>query len=1117
MRRKAIWLAVASALCAIAPAQAQITTDGTLTGVAQALAGPHYAIGPEFGRKLGGNLFHSFGQFNVPTGGSATFSGPADVANVISRVTGGQFSSINGRLASTIQGANLFLVNPSGILFGPGATLSLTGTFTASTAHYVKLADGTRFEATATANPVLSAAPPSAFGFLGPSGPVVVQGARLISAAGKSTSLVGGQVAVSGNALLGGLAGDVRLLGVAGVGEVSPDASPAPSTPLAPVTIVGSTVATVSSGAAPPGRIVIRGGALTIAGSRVSSENAAPADAGAIEIVAAGDLAISGGEVLSTTRAARGAGVRLEGGNIALRDGAFVTALALPGSTGNGGDVLLRAAGAVTMSGESPSGLQTTIQSVTFGAGAAGAIALQAKHIELLGANVVNGTISTGASGAVSLDAETIRIGRGPRYVTAVSSFSAANTSGEVGPLTARASRSIEISGAGLFADGTPSNSFLGTRTLGTGRGGDLTVEAPLVVLDGGGALGTDSRSAGQPGDVIVRAHDLDLRAGSLIQSAATGTSTGRGGDVRIEVAGRLAMSVNPSNGERSAIGPQIDGVSQIASGSSGNRGSGNVTISATELAMADNALIISATLGTGDAGKVTIDAARVSMKAQSAIDSTTPFSGGAVGRSGEVEIRASESIEITDRTYGGGFRQYYGAAIVTGSYGPGDAGNVRLEAPRVVIDKAAILSDTGGGGRGGRIEIRAGDLVLRNGAQLLARSSTLSSGDAGSIAIEASRFELSGASELNVYSAISAETNGRGHGGDVSIAADTVVVDRGFIRSSTFGPGDAGAVRIRAGDVLVANGGQVDASTTTGSTGRGGQVLVEAARSISVVGAEAAPLPDPTAFPDVNGALVARKSAVPPVLSRVSTITSSSGPGGDVSLTAPYILLEGGGRVSASSTGTGNAGRIALQATDAIDLFGGSIATSALAADGGNIDIRAINRLHLRSAEISTSVGSGAGAGGNIFIDPIFVILEDGSRIVANAFGGPGGNIHIFATYFLNTLDSLVDASSQLGVPGTVVITSPNDNLSTQIKVLPAAFFDASALVREACSARYAHGAPRSTLVGVGRGGLAASPERFATSTYFGDAPAAASAPAPTGARLVTAKQARLGSDCSS
>ena len=84
-RRTTIWLAVSSALCASAAAHAQIRTDGTL-GAAQTLTGPNYAIPATLGRQAGANLFHSFGQFNVPTAGSATFQGPGTVANIISRV-----------------------------------------------------------------------------------------------------------------------------------------------------------------------------------------------------------------------------------------------------------------------------------------------------------------------------------------------------------------------------------------------------------------------------------------------------------------------------------------------------------------------------------------------------------------------------------------------------------------------------------------------------------------------------------------------------------------------------------------------------------------------------------------------------------------------------------------------------------------------------------------------------------------------------------------------------------------------------------------------------------------------------------------------------------------------
>ena len=365
-------------------------------------------------------------------------------------------------------------------------------------------------------------------------------------------------------------------------------------------------------------------------------------------------------------------------------------------------------------------------------------------------------------------------------------------------------------------------------------------------------------------------------------------------------------------------------------------------------------------------------------------------------------------------------------------STGSGAAGDISITAPRILLDEVVIQAAVSGAGSGGRITVRANELLMRNGAQLVTGTEATATGAAGSIEVDvAGRLEISGQRRLDgVDAGLSATTRGTGAGGDISIAAGHLVIfGRGFISSSTEGAGNAGNIGIRAGTIELAEG----------------------------------------------------------------------------------------AAVRARSTGSGTAGAIRVSATDALRIFGGStIETEALASDGGNIDIRVGNLVHLKASEISTSVGSGAGAGGNIFIDPTFVILEDNSRIVANAFGGPGGNIQIFATYFLNTLDSLVDASSALGVPGTVQISSPNNNLSTQIKVLPATFFDATQLVREACSSRYASGKGTSSLVGVGRGGLAASPERFATSTYFSGGPAVTSSGSPpTGLRFVTASRARLASDC--
>src|SRR5690242_20499293 len=143
----------------------RVTIDGSLSP-AKTLAGPNYSITADLGKQVGGNLFHSFGKFGLDTGESAAFSGPASVNNVIGRVTGGSLSSIDGRIQSNIAGANLYLINPSGVVFGPHATVNVSGGFHASTADYIKMSDGARFQATNPSGSTLSAAPPVAFGFL---------------------------------------------------------------------------------------------------------------------------------------------------------------------------------------------------------------------------------------------------------------------------------------------------------------------------------------------------------------------------------------------------------------------------------------------------------------------------------------------------------------------------------------------------------------------------------------------------------------------------------------------------------------------------------------------------------------------------------------------------------------------------------------------------------------------------------------------------------------------------------------------------------------------------------------------------------------------------------------
>jgi filamentous hemagglutinin family protein len=151
-----------------------IATDGS-AGVHQTIAGANagagnFSIPQTLGSLAGNNLFHSFSTFNIDTGQIATFTTttPA-IGNVISRVTGGGLSQINGLLKLTpVSGVpNFFFINPAGVAFGAGGSIDAPGAFHVSTADYVKFANGDKFYADLSKTSVLSSAAPEAFGFLG--------------------------------------------------------------------------------------------------------------------------------------------------------------------------------------------------------------------------------------------------------------------------------------------------------------------------------------------------------------------------------------------------------------------------------------------------------------------------------------------------------------------------------------------------------------------------------------------------------------------------------------------------------------------------------------------------------------------------------------------------------------------------------------------------------------------------------------------------------------------------------------------------------------------------------------------------------------------------------------
>ncbi len=184
----------------LADSQAQITLDGSI-GSGGNLTGPDYTIPAEVGQQLGGNLFHSFGDFNVNTGESATFTGPGSVSNIIGRVTGGNPSHIDGLLRSDIARANLYLLNPQGVMFGPNASLDVRGSFHASTADVLRFEDGATFAADLGGQSTLTVASPVAFGFLqAQPARLTVDGSHLEVPEGETLSLIGGDMAITGDA-----------------------------------------------------------------------------------------------------------------------------------------------------------------------------------------------------------------------------------------------------------------------------------------------------------------------------------------------------------------------------------------------------------------------------------------------------------------------------------------------------------------------------------------------------------------------------------------------------------------------------------------------------------------------------------------------------------------------------------------------------------------------------------------------------------------------------------------------------------------------------------------------------------------------------------------------------
>ncbi|KAM3102308.1 filamentous hemagglutinin N-terminal domain-containing protein [Phormidesmis sp. 146-12] len=626
------------------------------------------------------NLFHSFQQFSIPTGGSASFNNAPTITNIITRVTGNNLSNIDGLIRANGT-ANLFLINPNGILFGANARLELGGSFLASTAESFTFANGFEFSATSPqAPPLLEIGVPIGLQYGSRVGEVRLarsatpqepQGATLQVPNGQTLNLTGGNVAIDGGQLLAP-GGRVELAGVAAAGEVGlrqqgqewrlsvPD-----GLARADVSIGNDAIVNVRSGGG--GSIAITARNLLGTGSGTRIRAGIAEDLGSVE-AQAGDIDINATEATNL-------------------DEMVISNAVLDGSTGNAGNANITTGRLFLTNG-------AVVSTAVFGQGNAGNVTITARD-------------------AVSLDA-----------VSLVFSVVGSGGIGQGGNVTI-------TTGTLSLTNGSQVN----TGPFGQGNAGDITITArDAVSFDGVASEGAnssnsgafssvaDSEVIGNSGNISITTGTLSLTNGAVVFAGTFGQ--GNAGDITITA--RDAVSFD---GVNSIIQANSGAFSTVGVGGSGQ--GGNVSIITGTLSLTNGGRVGTDTFGQGNAGNVTIMA-----RDAVSFDGTgsNGFNSGAysqvqsrgIGQGGTIAID-TERFSITN-----------GAQLSASSEGQGAAGNLEVAARQLRLDNQGSIQAQTISGQGGDITLQVPALLLlRRGSFISTTAGTdQAGGDGGNITL---------------------------------------------------------------------------------------------------------------------------------------------------------------------------------------------------------------------------------------------------------------------------------------------------------------------------------------------------------------------------------------------
>ncbi len=750
------------------------------------------------GATRGTNLFHSFSQFSIPTGGSAYFNNSLDIQNIITRITGESASNIDGLIRANGR-ANLFLINPNGIIFGQNARLNVRGSFVATTANALQFGSQGFWSASQPEVPQLLTVNPSAFFFNqiaakpiinqsqapNPINPADVDGLRVRD--GRSLLLVGGDVSLEGG-VLQAPAGRVELGGLAGAGTVGLNVdgnnlrlSFPSDVARADVSLTNEAIIDTSGNGS---------GDIQVVGRRIT-------------------LTDSSQIVANTLGLAPGGTVSLYANQLFILNGAQVAVLTV--GRGQGGTLNVTASDSVELRG----GLSTDGQRLTglftasLGTGDAGDLMIATRQLVVRdGAQVFSGTFSRGQGGNLTISAsnsvEVFGSSVDGEFVSGL--FAQTQGAGDAGNLRI-------VTGQLLVRDG----SQVAANTMGEGRGGILDVFASDSIELVGGTdkfpsglrTASESGASGDAGDLRITTGKLIIRDGAAV--AAATLSSGRGGTLTVTASKSVELTGASADGL---------GASTLSTQTEGSGDAGVLKIFTGRLILRDGAQILASTFDKGKGGILDIIASESveviggTPRFPTALLSTSEGSGDA----GAMSITTGTLI-VRD-----------GGQVAAATFGEGKGGTLMVTASRAVDlsgstpdgeAPSGLFTRTEGSADAGVLKIVTGQLIVRNGARV--EANTLGSGRGGTVDITASdSVELIGTTADRQFgSGLFAQSNGSGAAGDLRITTGQLLVqDRAQVSVSSDGTGKAGDIEVTARSVRLDNKGQITAETLSGNGG---------------------------------------------------------------------------------------------------------------------------------------------------------------------------------------------------------------------------------------------------------------------------------------------------------